>query len=643
MVLSISPGTSAMETQPPTKFVPVNEETDEEECKIHISNIPHKLRGQGLKNLFLKFGNVVRIYHPSGSRWAFVTYSNKAECEIAIMRIQDVLGMKADFAIKKEKREVEDMLDQYPILPIPDPKPTPEEEAAMKTTPFHLPTFEYKFPPLLVTEEDYKNPKMMSFDPKREYLISHDMFWALKLRKEFEKKEKPKKSNESIADDAGGEEISQQEIFSLNSPETVTVPDIVCVCCQNRRSFYECPRCKTPFCSTKCSNLYRKNHLRYCGKVVPEEPIENPKMPQPRVEFPKSKSQVSVISIYNPREIFVRSLASDANFGYLQTLNKVHGHAVGAKYLTESPQPNSMVLAKRKKFFTRAFVVSTEEDHATVILFDFGSIQKVPWRELKETCEELTSLPRYVFKCHLKDVKAVEYNAKIREYIQTYDEMKIIYDSFDQEEIPEITLKSHNGELTENEEIKKMLQRFLKKVTIETPSLAYVPETPTWPTKDVEIIILENSTLNRGYISCAIYTQYIEFLHQWEVMQLQCDNLGDIYVPLRDTMSLVRLEEDGKWHRAMCNEANHYKILNIMLVDSGQMGNVSTSNSRKLPGDFDFPSPLKICKIKGLPDKLDEDRVEELKKLLPQNRRLIAKELVEDEENILLTLEEVSS
>lgn len=108
------------------------------------------------------------------------------------MRVQDTFGMKAEFAFKTNKREVDEILEVHHFAHN-EKKMTPEEEAReeemKKTSPFHLPTFECALPQLPVTEADYDKPEMLNFDSKKEFLISHDMFWVERLRKENDKKE----------------------------------------------------------------------------------------------------------------------------------------------------------------------------------------------------------------------------------------------------------------------------------------------------------------------------------------------------------------------------------------------------------------------------------------------------------------------
>lgn len=330
-----------------------------------------------------------------------------------------------------------------------------------------------------------------------------------------------------------------------------------------------------------------------------------PKDPQPIVKFPKSKSSIVVTAIYNPREVFVRSLDSADNAGYLHVLNEVHAYGREAEYLTQVPQCFSMVLVKNTKIFTRAFVVSVNGDICTVILVDFGNMERIHWSKLKELPEYIASLPRYVFRCNLVDVNAHDYTRKSVDYIKitATDEKKITYDAFNENEIPEVVLEISENDFTMaftiNEELKNFLQCSVKEVTWTTQSVPHVTGAPLLPSKDVEIIILDNEQLNYGIIHVAIYTQYLQFLQQWRVMQKQCGNLGDKYVPVRDTACLVRLEEDGNWHRAICEESNYHGILTIFLIDCGQRGKVNSNNSRKLIEDFDFVTPLKICRING--------------------------------------------
>lgn len=100
--------------------------------------------------------------------------------------------MKAEFAFKSNKREVDEILEVH-HFGYNENKMTPEEEAKeeemKKTSPFLLPTFECALPELPVTVADYDKPEMLKFDSKKEFLISHDMFWVERLRKENNKKE----------------------------------------------------------------------------------------------------------------------------------------------------------------------------------------------------------------------------------------------------------------------------------------------------------------------------------------------------------------------------------------------------------------------------------------------------------------------
>ncbi|XP_059621068.1 protein vreteno [Phlebotomus argentipes] len=592
MVLDIS---AAIEELKPAKFVPV-QEADDEECRIYVGNIPKELRPKGFKNLFMKFGEIVNFYYSPDNRWAFVAYASKAECEVAITRLNGVFGMRTQFWRNKEAEE-EEMIEAIPFVPCEG-----DNEAEKKVTPFNLPTFAYEFPPLPITEEDYKHPEMMKFDPKKEFLLTHDMFWVKRLDREHQKTDKMEKRDNSGVEVFSHGEAADVKEFSVKN----------CSNCMTRKSIY-----RNGKCSVNC------------------QPWEL------TAGFPESKSLVIVTAIFNPRELFLRSLAPAANKDYLKLMNEAQKLGKSAKYLSNPPKPHSMALTRRGKIFTRAFVVSHDASSSlsTVILVDFGEIKKIPWTELMEISAELAAQPRFVFRCNLKDVKALEYNNRLKDAISRSEgTMQIFWDDFDDESIPEVTLKAYNtGEIV-NEQFRSLLRRTVSEITLETHSLNNLKETDITPSNNVEIIVLDNSRLDRGLITCAIYTQYIEFLHQWEVMQTQCENLGEKFVPLPQNMCLVRLDEDNKWHRAICESTNRHRILNIVLMDCGLSGSIHTSNSRKLPVDFDFPVAVKICKIEGLSDEMSEDRIAELKILLPQNKRLFAKELLDGEDFCKLTL-----
>ncbi|GAB0091215.1 hypothetical protein DMENIID0001_060290 [Sergentomyia squamirostris] len=628
-------------SQDDTKFIFKEKDDEDGDCKIHISNIPGNLKSVGLKKLLQEFGTIEEIYFPAGNKWAFVTFSNKAECEVAIMRIQGMFGLKVDFAKKKEKQEVDDLLENLPILPT-EPKEVNIDEMI---EPFHLPTFQYEFPKLLITEDDYQcGGGMLRFDPKKEFLFAHDMFWADKYTRPSHEKKVTRMHNFP--------EILEKIFPETPSGEIKPYPLLDCDNCRVRKSLITCRDCQRVYCSSQCQKEDELDHMELCKKNGKKD---NEKENRPKkvgdleepVSFPARKSLVCVTAMYNPREMFVRSMTPTNNAKYVKMINHIHYFAMTAEFLKKPPQLYTMVLAKYKKFYTRAFVVHHDDlmDLTSVILYDVGGIEKIPWMELKVLSEELALLPRLIFRCNLIGGNVLEYNISTLSYTVNLNLVtwKIDYDDLSEVQIPEVRL--FNNEVKEKnlqEHLKCLVKRPLEQVDHSVyKTMNHLDETETTPNRNVEIIVLSNAMLKNGQIACAIYTQYIQFLHQWELMQEHCVNLGEKFVPVRDHMCLVNLVEDGKWHRAMCIESSQYRILKLLLLDVGVFGSIRTENSRKLPTAFDFPTPLKMCKLEGLPDILTEEKVSELQQLLPQNKRILAKELKEDDDFIRLTFYDI--
>lgn len=230
------------------KFTPEIEEEDED-CKVYVTNIPDKLKHQGLKNYFTKFGKISKMYYAPGSRWAFVTYHNKAECEVAIMRINELFGMKAEFAKKKNKEEVEELIENIPFE-----QTEFKEKEITEVTSFKLPTFDCDFPLLPVTEEDYSHPGFLEFDPKKEFLLTHDAFWTDKLKRDYEKKTEKTCQENGVKEDSPNNFVMQKTLGKCK--DLKEFPLINCSNCIKNKAAYRSIK-DLYFCSAKCQRTYK--------------------------------------------------------------------------------------------------------------------------------------------------------------------------------------------------------------------------------------------------------------------------------------------------------------------------------------------------------------------------------------------------
>ena len=78
--------------------------------KLHVKYIPSGLTENGIKNVFLHFGNPVEIYRqPSdcGPGWAFVSYATHAEAELTIRKLNNMppFFFRVQFARSAEEKE----------------------------------------------------------------------------------------------------------------------------------------------------------------------------------------------------------------------------------------------------------------------------------------------------------------------------------------------------------------------------------------------------------------------------------------------------------------------------------------------------------------------------------------------------------
>ncbi|XP_054729737.1 protein vreteno [Anastrepha obliqua] len=437
-----------------------------------------------------------------------------------------------------------------------------------------------------------------------------------------------------------------------------------CANCQ-RTCDIVCARCQTYFCGLECQRQAWPNHRQICSKErfnnlkqslqeanrssnsnitkatnqaecsqntsssssINTSPKNLEKLMESKSkETPRSGGLVALTSITKTNVVFIRSKTHEDNCNFFKLVNDVQIAGNSIKKLTSLPRCGQIVIADFEGQFNRAMVLNSDnEQRIKLVYIDYGNLDARKYEDLYEAPEQFVSQQRLAVPVILKDVPEMYMTEEIRKFMYSYldgIDLVIKYDSENDYLAVEGVHKVELIDATTNQNFNKMVSKLCKpKEPVgqdEAYFANYLPQKQLPEGEKIELVVMDNSLLCTGCLSCTTKEWAIEIEKFQKDLQFYAESLEEqSYTPRISELCIAKYKVDGKWYRGRCLEIVGDGYPSIIFIDYGNIGMVSVNDIRRYPAQFTFPIYTCDCEIKGLPEQCDEELVQKLEELIP--------------------------
>ncbi|XP_049311915.1 protein vreteno isoform X2 [Bactrocera dorsalis] len=469
------------------------------------------------------------------------------------------------------------------------------------------------------------------------------------------------KSRQSL----GGYDWSRQIYENNHNNRGIERPKDIGQCANCDRSCdIVCARCQTYFCGLECQRKAWPKHRQICGKENIKnsfkglnENLENKCFQEEKVhvesnnkenesslntstssgvvekstemqsrKIPRSGNLVALTAVSKTNIVFIRSKADEDNLNFFKFINNVQNTAKQLKKLSKTPICGQIVITNFAGQYNRAMILNSDnEQHIKLVYMDYGNLDARKLEDLYEAPEQFIQVQRFVEPVILKDVPEMYMTEEIRKFMYSYLDGIDLVVKYDEKN----DLLSDKGvyevELfdgTTNQNFNKMVAKLCKPTEPTNPDEAYfvnhLPQKQLPEGDNIELVVMDNSLLCTGCISCSTKKWAIEIEKFQSDLQLYGESLKDqCYTPRIGELCIAKYKVDGKWYRGRCLEIVGDGFPSIIFFDYGNIGMVNVKNIRRYPAQFTFPIYTCDCEIKGLPEQCEADLVQKLEELIP--------------------------
>ncbi|XP_055381394.1 tudor domain-containing protein 1-like [Condylostylus longicornis] len=335
-----------------------------------------------------------------------------------------------------------------------------------------------------------------------------------------------------------------------------------------------------------------------------------------RAPLPKSGTPVIMTHFDQLNRIYVRSNERPDSDNYVEAINFVIESAKSSNYLSSMPKTKDMVICEFEGDWYRALVLNPiDEDNILIGYIDFGNAETKKLSQLKEMHPDCFNFKRYPFGVSLKEVPEIsreKMSTKCKDYLQhIIDNLVQLRISYTEGEkvghLPLVELFENQSNRCVNEKIRNLLKEKpkdnLKSVFFKDLKCVKIE-----PGENKTLIILDNSFIEAGFLTCVLKTNLLENEKSAEIFTELASKDPNPYEPIESELCLVKVRDNPEvWYRASCETVLENDRLELLLVDFGNICEESTSNVRKYPIDLNIPCFANMCFIKDLMEDINED------------------------------------
>ncbi|KAH8243461.1 hypothetical protein KR032_007517, partial [Drosophila birchii] len=549
-------------------------------------------------------------------------------------------------------------IDKMPAA-VTDPGPTPSitdrTEVNLSLRRIFTSTGSHKHPvfiqPPLLTKADYaaKGSLLSINDPDRRYLNVKYEF-VLERHGAYVLQEEQLKKNCTVHYFSGRSRaipfVAEEE--SVKGEDINTLSNMIikmglrkCVTCGNWTDV-SCKVCSLPFCHDECFNEVSKEHEKSCGTSKKLELGDNAgigrKFPKP--EMPPSGSKVKITAFQQTNVCYVRSTAYQDEVAYTKVLNEVIMQGKAAVRLENLPKSGQIVLVKFETEITRAMVLYVKNlKDIYVVCIDFGNVEVVQLRDLHQCSSYLASLPCYPIAVQLRGVPKGFMSPNIREAIYELTGVMVYklkyskqeYDSAKNLQVAVLTEVYKNGSL--NRLLKTIMSPTVPPLSEPGYKEDYLPHILLPTGKNINLVVMDNSLLKFGLISCTLLDLAYEVTKIQRDLQAYGESLStsSYYAPPKDELCVAKY--NGKWCRGLSMELVGDGYPSILFLDYGNIVPIHVSDIRPYPPQFKFPVLTTELDLIGCPEKPTDEQVRRLEQHLLVGSTVTCSEIVQCQES----------
>ncbi|XP_017479308.1 PREDICTED: protein vreteno isoform X1 [Rhagoletis zephyria] len=444
-----------------------------------------------------------------------------------------------------------------------------------------------------------------------------------------------------------------------------------CTYCQ-RICDIVCARCQTYFCGLECQRTAWPKHRQICGKEnqcrinnlkstnFPKSnsnaesesnrvqssantsasseanllPKNDQKQSESRsAEIPRSGSLITLTSISKTNIVFIRSKADEENYNFFKLINEVQSDAKNMKKLSKLPSCGQIVIVDFEGQFNRAMVLnSDDEQRVKLIYIDYGNLDARKFEELYEAPRQFVDIQRFAVPVILKDVPEMYMTEEIRKFMYSYlncIDLVIKYETETDCLADKGVYKVELIDGTTNQNFNKMVAKICKPTEPLNPDEAYfanyLPRKQLPEGENIELVVMDNSLLQTGCISCTTKEWAIEIEKFQADLQTYAESLKEqCYTPRVSELCIAKYKVDDKWYRGRCLEIVGDGYPSIVFIDYGNIEKINVKDIRRYPAQFTFPIYTCDCGIEGLPEpECGADLVQKLEEVIPNGSTIL--------------------
>nr|XP_014085370.1 protein vreteno-like isoform X1 [Bactrocera oleae] len=645
-----------------------------------LKYLPTGITKKAIYNICTRHGRVNDVRDSKKNDYIFIDFPTVAEMESVYRAlVENQYGFHVLVGKQKNKQQTEPLLSdmEETLPPIGTDKNVIDfERRNYRSSEKNLPRPHFEHTPI-VNQKAYetKDSLLLRNDPQRHFLITEDAHeleraclkdyselnnienskYKYRTGRAFiEMTEKSKtyieeKSRQSL----GGYDSSRQLYENNHNNRAIGRPIDIGQCANcNRTCDIVCARCQTYFCGLECQRKAWPKHRQICGKenfkglnektesrCFKEEKVniesENKQQEIPSNtarRIPRSGNLVALTAVSKTNIVFIRSKADEDNLSFFKLINDVQSAAKQLKKLSKTPICGQIVITNFAGQYNRAMILNSDnEQHIKLVYMDYGNLDARKLEDLYEAPEQFMHVQRFVEPVILKDVPEMYMTEEIRKFMYSYlDGIDLVLkydeksDLLSDKGVYEIEL--FDG--TTNQNFNKMVAKLCKPTEPTNPDEAYyinhLSQKQLPEGNNIELVVMDNSLLCTGCISCSTKKWAIEIEKFQSDIQLYGESLKDqCYTPRIDELCIAKYKVDGKWYRGRCLEIVGDGFPSIIFFDYGNIGMVNVKNIRRYPAQFTFPIYTCDCEIKGLPEQCDADFVQKLEELIPNGSTIL--------------------
>ncbi|XP_075159360.1 vreteno [Haematobia irritans] len=627
-----------------------------------FKNMPHRMTKSALHNICSKHGKVTSIRDSQKCDYFFADFATVADMEAAFRALEkNNYGFQVFVGRHNRKISPTDFLNSNRLPTVPPRSIGIDYENRRYQVSNKLPPRPtiYK-KPLVEKEQIYGIPsEALNNDA---HLLEREGCYRPVQRNKYKyhtgrsyieipddtRKFVVKKHNESIGQYCESAEQYTNKSCGIDKPDNIGK----CTTC-SRSCDSICSRCSTYYCSLDCQKSNWQQHRYICGKtghlqktlpkmgITPKLKLEekenysesktqqlvttakNYENCSPKI--PRSGNVVTITAISKTNIVFLRGKSYHDDINYFKTIDGIQSISKLLKPLTILPKCGNVVIGKYRNQYNRALVLNADNKENIFLNFmDYGNLDSLRLEDLYEAPLEYTERPRHAVPVILKDVPDSYMTEEIRNFMYSYLDGINVYIKYKPEDydhsknVYKVELIDETTQQNLNKMITKMSIPTEPKRNAEICYREYLQITPLPNGDNTELIVMDNSLMSTGCISCTTKPFAYEIQKFQHELQRYVVNLPKIgYAPRVDELCIVKYKEDGLWYRGRCLEIVGDGYPTVLFLDYGNIAIVHLDDIRRYPSQFTFPIYTADCEISGLPETCSEDIVRVLEELIP--------------------------